>query len=88
LRRDPILVSLLNLIPGAGWGYFALGQLGKGIIATLLYGPLFFITWGPGAVLLSFITAIDAYLQARQLAAGRAIGKWTFFKKSTISAQP
>lgn len=82
MRRDPIVVLFLNLIPGAGWGYLALKQWGKGIVALLSYVPLFFLTWGPGAILLSIVTAIDAYFQAKQLDAGRAIGQWTFFRSS------
>lgn len=88
MRPDPILLLFLNLIPGGGWGYLGLRQWGKAIIAIVIYLPVAIITWGPGAVLLSIFTAIDAYLQAKQLDAGRTIGKWTFFKQSSPAVQP
>ena len=84
MKPDPILVLFLNLVPGGGWGYLFLRQWAKAIIAIVIYVPVAIITWGPGAVLLSIITAIDAYLQAKQLDAGRTIGQFTFFKQSFI----
>ena len=47
------------------------------VLFALLFAPP---SCGTGSMLLALVTAVDGYLQAQQLAAGRTIGQWTFFK--------
>jgi TM2 domain-containing membrane protein YozV len=83
--KDPILMAVLSFfIP---WlGQLVLGQTAKGIVMFLLTPILFAIfviaTLGMGLIVLPFvdlIAAVDAYLLAKKLKEGRAIGNWEFF---------
>lgn len=79
-RPDPSLTLILNLLAGACGGYFLIGQKQKGIAALVVFLLLFVPpSCGIGSMLLSLLTAIDGYLQARRLATGHAIGQWSFW---------
>lgn len=83
--KDPILMAVLSFfIP---WlGQILIGQVTKGIV-MLLVTPILFalfviVTLGMGLVVLPFvglIAVIDAYLLAKKLKDGQAIGNWEFF---------
>jgi hypothetical protein len=77
---DPVLVLILNLFAAGCLGYFRIGQKQKGIVAAIVFVALMFPTMCMGSFAFSLLTAIDGYLQAKELAAGGAIGQWTFFK--------
>ncbi len=94
--KDPILMGVLSFfIP---WlGQLVIGQVAKGIVMFLLTPILFAIfviaTLGMGLIVLPFvdlIAAIDAYLLAKKLREGRAIGNWEFFgmESAPILAMP
>ena len=82
--KDPIVILVVALFLG-GISYFVLGQWQKGLAAVALWlcAVVFVvITCGLGMLLFLPVTAaivIDAYLQAKQLKSGSAIGQWTFF---------
>lgn len=60
------------------WGQIALGQDAKGflmLLATTVWTGL----WWFGAMILPLLAAIDGYVLAKELQAGRAIGPWDFF---------
>ena len=78
--KDPILILVLNLFLAGCVGYFMIGQKNKGIVAV--------IAWVVGFVpplcgtlsgLVCILAAIDGYLQAQHLQAGRPVRQWTFF---------
>lgn len=77
--RDPVLILILNLLLAGGAGSIVLGQRAKGIVAIALFFAVGFPTCFAASGLIAIGGAIDGYLQARQLEAGRAIGPWTFF---------
>jgi len=83
--KDPILMAVLSFfIP---WlGQILIGQVTKGIVMLLVTPVLFALfviaTLGMGLVVLPFvglIAVIDAYLLAKKLRDGQAIGDWEFF---------
>jgi len=76
---SPINVFVFNLLVGGCLGYFKLGQKKKGWTALVLFILLAVPTWCTGSLLLSLITAVDGYLQAKQAESGRTLGEWTFF---------
>jgi hypothetical protein len=78
--KDPILILVLNLFVAGCVGYFMIGQKNKGIVAVIawvvgLVPPL----CGTLSGLVSIAAAIDGYLQAQHLQAGRPVRQWTFF---------
>ncbi len=80
--KDPILILVLNLFVAGCVGYFLMGQKNKGIVAVIawvvgLIPPL----CGTLSGLVCIIAAIDGYLQAQHLQAGRPIRQWTFFNQ-------
>ena len=84
-RVDPNLTFILNLLAGACAGYFLLGQKQKGVVALIVFLLLLSPpSCGTGSMLLALVTAVDGYLQAKQSAAGRVIGAWTFFNSSRV----
>ena len=70
---------ILNLFVAGCLGYFKIGQKQKGIAAAIAFVLLALPTLCMGSFALSLLTAIDGYFQASELAAGNAIGQWTFF---------
>ncbi len=78
---DPVLLFILNLFGAAGLGYWILGQREKAVIGFVLFAALAYPTCFSASLLVSGVAAVDAYLQARQIEAGRAAGKWTFFNR-------
>ena len=83
--KDPILMGVLSFF--IAWlGQILIGQVTKGIVMLLvtpfLFGIFVIATLGMGLAVLPFlnlIAAIDAYMLAKKLKEGRAIGKWEFF---------
>jgi len=78
--KDPILILVLNLFVAGCVGYFMIGQKNKGIVALIawvvgLVPPL----CGTVSGLVSIVAAIDGYLQAQHLQAGRPVRQWSFF---------
>ena len=78
--KDPILILVLNLFVAGCVGYFMMGQKNKGIVAVIafvigLVPPL----CGTVSMLVAIVAAIDGYMQAQHLQAGRPVRQWTFF---------
>jgi hypothetical protein len=63
---DPVLVFVLNLFGAGGLGYWMLGQKTKAVIAIAVFIALAWPTCFSGSLLVSGVTAVDAYLQARK----------------------
>ena len=78
--RDPILVLVLNLLLFGSVGYFLIGQKIKGIIASILWVALLFVTCGVGTGIVAILGAVDGYLQAQQLQAGHPLAQFSFFQ--------
>jgi hypothetical protein len=84
--KDPVLVLIVALFL---WGvaYFLIGQWQKGLVgvgAWFLVITITIATCGAGVLLylpFQLAIAVDAYLQAQELKAGRSIGQWTFFSQ-------
>ena len=84
--KDPITMGLLGLIQGLG--QIICGQVAKGL-ALLILTPIAIVLLGVATVGLSFfvspvvpiVTAVDAYLVAKKLKEGNAVGDWEFFPK-------
>lgn len=83
--KDPILMAVVSFfIP---WlGHMLLGQVTKGVsmflLTPFLYAIFVIATFGLGWVVLpivNLIAVLDAYLLAKKLKEGQAIGKWEFF---------
>jgi hypothetical protein len=82
LPPDPNLALIFNLLGGACGGYFLLGQKQKAIASLLLFIVLFVpSSCGTGSLIVALAAAVDSYLQAQELAAGRPIGQWTFLRR-------
>lgn len=81
--RDPALVLVLNLFGCAGAGYYLLGQRGKALIAILVFFAVGIPTFFAAGFAVSAITAIDVFMQARQVRKSRRIGPWTILDRST-----
>ena len=77
--KDPILILVLNLLLFGGVGYFLIGQKMKGIVAIVLWA-LGLLTCGIGSGIVAIVGAIDGWMQAQELQAGRPVAQWTFFK--------
>jgi len=77
---SPVTVFICNLLIAACLGYFRIGQKQKGWTALVLFLLLAFPTWCAGSLLVSLVAAVDGYLQASELEAGRRIGQWTMFR--------
>ncbi len=82
--KDPILILILALFLGPV-AYFVYGQWQKGLAGLLLHICLIvfaIMTCGVGAMLFPLAAVailIDAYMQAKVLSEGKALGQWTFF---------
>jgi TM2 domain-containing membrane protein YozV len=94
--KDPILMAVVSFfIP---WlGQILIGQVAKGIVMILMTPILVvlfvIVTLGMGLIVLPFISlvaVIDAYLLAKKLKEGQAIGNWEFFgiESATRLAMP
>jgi hypothetical protein len=79
--RDPVLILILNLLLAGGVGYLLIGQRIKGIVAMLLFFGVAFPTCFAGSGLIAFVAAVDGYMQAQSLEAGRSLTQWTFFRE-------
>ena len=69
---NPILFAVLNLFLWSCVGYFVMGQTKKGIISVIAFWVLIWC-FGLG-IIVSIVTAIDAYKLGQKLQAGEAIG--------------
>ncbi len=77
--RDPVLMGVLSGCCICGLGQIVLGQTIKGF-AILLMGVLISVgTAGLGILVIWPLGAIDAYLIAKKLKAGKMVGRWEFF---------
>ena len=77
--KDPVAALLLNLLVLGGTGYLYIGQRTKGIVMIVIFFAVGIPTCFAASFAVSIVSAIDAYLQASHLAAGREIGEWTMF---------
>jgi hypothetical protein len=73
-EKSPIAALFLNLCLFGCVGYFYLGQWQKGLVTLAIV----LFTSG-GGLIISIITAIDGYMQAKILEEGGAIKHWSFF---------
>lgn len=73
--RDPLAALMLNIF-FASVGYFIIGQIQKGIAASVAF-----------LIELVFhaILSVDVYLQAKVLQSGKPITQWTFFNQAARS---
>jgi len=73
----PALAAVVSFIPGLG--QILLGQTIKGIV-VLIVGLLLAVLTGGLTVLVTWpLAAVDAYLIAKKLRAGRSVAQWEFF---------
>lgn len=78
-RPSPFVMALLSGFVFTGLGQMIMGQVKKGsllligsiLLALMTGGISLFITWP--------LTVVDAYLIARKLREGQAVGYWEFF---------
>ena len=72
-EKNPMVALLLNCCFGFfGIGYFYIGQMQKAIVMIVLsLIGVGFVVW--------IVAIFDAYMQAKILQDGGAIGQWTFF---------
>ena len=81
---DPVLVLVLAFFLG-GISYFVVGQWQKGISTLAVWLCLLVVavlTCGFGTILfvpVHIAIVIDAYMQAKALQEGHAVGQWSFF---------
>ena len=87
LKVQPILAAVLSFFL-AGLGQIINGQVVKGVVilaGVMIGGTLLtLLTFGLFMLLypvLWFGSAFDAYLCAKKMEEGKAIGKWSFFGK-------
>lgn len=78
-RKSPPLAALLSFLL-VGMGQVYLGQTEKGLmmLAVMLL-LLLTVVLGPLGPILLLLNVSDAFLLARKVNRGRAIGKWEFF---------
>lgn len=75
--KRPGTAAVLSLFPGLGQLY--LGQITKGISLFFAWSVLSVVSAGMLSLPLWITIGIDAYLVARKLARGQAVGFWEFF---------
>ena len=75
---DPNLILVLNLLLFGCVGYWILGQKAKAVIAAVAWCAGL-MSCGVISGLVMAFAAVDGYMQAQELAAGRPIGPLTFF---------
>ena len=75
---NPWLAAVLSLVI-AGLGQLILGQVGKGIVVLIVSFVLAIVTGGLSALVMWPAMAIDAYMIAKKLRAGRVVGQWELF---------
>lgn len=73
-----MLIFILNLLLCGSAGYWLLGQKQKAIVAAVLFFAVAWPTCFSASGLIALVCAVDGYLQAQALEAGRPIGQWTF----------
>jgi len=71
-------MAVLSLLL-AGLGQMVLGQVAKGVVVLLGTVVLGVLTDGVAAPLLVVVGACDAFVIAKKLKEGRAVGYWGFF---------
>jgi TM2 domain-containing membrane protein YozV len=71
-------MAVLSLLL-AGLGQMVLGQVAKGVVVLLGTVVLSVLTDGVAAPLLLAVGACDAFVIAKKLKEGRAVGYWDFF---------
>ena len=79
---DPNLILVLNLLLFGCAGYWLLGQKTKAVLAAIAWFAGL-STCGVVSGLVMALAAVDGYMQAQELAAGRPIGPFTFFRRSS-----
>lgn len=93
--REPLAALMLNIF-FASVGYFIIGQIQKGIAATVafLVELVFAFIIGlllpgcgvaiviPLSLVFHAILSVDVYLQAKVLQSGKPIAQWTFFNQA------
>jgi len=77
--KDPLLMALLSGCCLAFLGQLILGQKTKGIVMMIVSAFICVLTLGVGILILYPVAAIDAYLIAKKLKNGQAVGQWEFF---------
>lgn len=77
--KDPVIVLVLNLLLFGCVGYFIIGQWQKGIAMIIFDLVIGIPTCGFGIGAAAIFGAIDGYMQAQQLQAGKPVAQWTFF---------
>ncbi|MCK9222715.1 MAG: zinc-ribbon domain-containing protein [Limnochordia bacterium] len=75
---QPWVAALLSFFIN-GLGQIILGQVHKGV--AMLFGALIFggITGGIGIPIYAICVSLDAYLIAKKINEGQAVGRWEFF---------
>jgi hypothetical protein len=73
-----VLIFIANLLGAGAAGYWLLGQKQKAIVAAVLFFAVAWPSCFSASGLIALICAVDGYLQAKALEAGRPIGQWTF----------
>ena len=77
--KDPALMGLLSGCCIMGLGQMMLGQVGKGVVILLGSIVLNVLTVGVASFVVLPLAGIDAYLIAKKLREGQAVGQWEFF---------
>jgi TM2 domain-containing membrane protein YozV len=73
----PLLAATLNLtVVLTGAGQVMNGQIGKGIAVMIIHWTLALVTCFSSVPFTIIIAALDAWLVARKLNAGRRVGSW------------
>ncbi len=76
-RAMPLLAATLNLtVVLTGAGQVMNGQIGKGIAVMIIHWTLALVTCFSSVPFTIIIAALDAWLVARKLNAGRRVGSW------------
>lgn len=81
--RDPVMMGLLGGCCLPGLAQILVGQVSKGVVMLIVWVTL---GWGVGIftgfvslLAVHLLAGIDAYLIAKKLQAGQAVGEWEFF---------
>jgi TM2 domain-containing membrane protein YozV len=77
--KDPVLMGILSGCLIVGLGQIILGQTAKGIAILLGSMALAVVTAGISIFITIPAAGVDAYLIAKKLKEGKAVGQWEFF---------
>lgn len=78
-QNDPYAAAQLSLLFGAG-GYVYIGQPEKAIVAATLCILGIWLTCGAASGIVILIAAVDCWSLAKEIQAGRPIGRWSFLR--------